>query len=1029
MVRAATRALRSTDTVRLVALALTAGSLAFAGCGGATPKARSAAKSVKSSKSGPPPRYVTPARLFALPQGSGVTTNAVDPDGTRRLIVHGIRVVQRVDGSLERAKEVFPGGRSVSFVELPDRLGGGYVFYTNASGTALIWRAKTWAGQLEPMANVDLDVEQIVPGFDRLYVVDRRSVDVVALDSETGKPTDLGSLPVAPAYSDMAFADEWVGAVEVPYQGILATFDAGSSWRRIDVYPTYGVKLEGQGIIMSTGQGRLLLSPDGAVRQETVGAQGDALFSHAGRHGKAKNLNAQPPPPESTLPPPGPLGREPLVNAVLHGFPVDKQSAVVIHQGAIGRVSLSDGRLLDVDEHALVGAATCQGVPLGDSFGFVCGEERGRTTVYRFEAPMGLERVMRFDGPRYVASSGNGSLVIRGSCSEHDSDSGGSYCVVDRAGKSREIKVKGDVGVERVVALTDGRAAVVVPPRLGAPGLLTIVERSGAAKSVKLKLPKADASTLALLKKGLWLDGFVETKRKKDIFLSGWVVAAGPFVGVRVNLDGKVKIGKIENDIGQTLLSSTLALVLGRGGRAAETVDGGFTWREVDLPPSADERARRQVGASSEIRGCGPLGCAFGSWLRVGWSGKKEKAELVMAEAPRPTVLPSPGGGRWRMECVPTGAGYGPPAGTKRPPPRPTYRYRAHRPDEMDEAPWASFFGVAPPAKKAEDVGLDYGLEHTQTKLRGYAWGTRGASWDRVGNWQVRAFDEWSLADAVWSTAVSRTPWADQISATQAFGLDPSAPTAWSAAFEPSGRGAALLVNARGTMELYLLEENRTIVPVSGAAKNGLYQLSGAVKLGSTWYLGSAQGNNAFQLFRVEGNRLVRVRMYPLRDASRARGMLHSELTRNQRGDALAIWVQARRTRGIATKWYVYPVNPESGDVSEPIELAGEELANTPEHCASGDDGYILEGEPPVDPYVDFAKGADSVRARRVTARMLASVRGVCLDALSAESEGGVPARMAGTDLGTWGRGRSTTEMVLQDRDRSGQRWGFRCAP
>ena len=39
---------------------------------------------------------------------------------------------------------------------------------------------------------------------------------------------------------------------------------------------------------MSTGQGRLLLSPDGAVRQETVGAQGDALFSQAGRPGKAR---------------------------------------------------------------------------------------------------------------------------------------------------------------------------------------------------------------------------------------------------------------------------------------------------------------------------------------------------------------------------------------------------------------------------------------------------------------------------------------------------------------------------------------------------------------------------------------------------------------------------------------------------------------------------------------------------------------------------------------------------------------------
>ena len=87
-------------------------------------------------------------------------------------------------------------------------------------------------------------------------------------------------------------------------------------------------------------------------------------------------------------------------------------------------------------------------------------------------------------------------------------------------------------------------------------------------------------------------------------------------------------------------------------------------------------------------------------------------------------------------------------------------------------------------------------------------------------------------------------------------------------------------------MELYLLEENRTIVSVTGAAKLGLYQLSGAVKVGSTWYLGSSQGNNSFQIFRVEGNRLVRVRMYPLRNASRSRGMLRSELTRNERGDA-----------------------------------------------------------------------------------------------------------------------------------------------
>src|SRR5690606_8900348 len=274
-----------------------------------------------------------------------------------------------------------------------------------------------------------------------------------------------------------------------------------------------------------------------------------------------------------------------------------------------------------------LGGGTCQGIRLGKGSGFVCAQERGATTIYAFEPPLALRAVMRFDEPRYVAASENGGIVVRGRCAGKADESSGAYCVRSPDGALREIRVRGDIGVERVVALSDGRTAVIVPPRLGAPGLLTIVDTSGRATGIKLKLPKAEPSMLALLKKGLWLDGFVEHKPGE---LSGWVAAAGPFVGVRVKLDGSVRVGKIENDIDRAMLSGRLALVLGRAGLASESTDGGFSWREVDLPAD-DAQSAKKSGPATEERGCSAVGCAYGSWLRVGWRERKQKDKSELA--------------------------------------------------------------------------------------------------------------------------------------------------------------------------------------------------------------------------------------------------------------------------------------------------------------------------------------------------------------------------------------------------------------
>ncbi|MBE7482795.1 MAG: hypothetical protein HS104_22815 [Polyangiaceae bacterium] len=1030
----------------------------------------------------PPLKVVTPARIVALPDASASLVEK-DPDGSTRFISRGMRVLARPDGSLERSRQTFPTGRVVRALKLPARLGGGFLFHASGSGSTHLWKAEGWTDDVVPFANVDFDAERIVDGFDRIYLQDQRSFDVVALDPQTGKATDLGPLPASPAYSSMAFADAWLGVVEVPFRGVLATFDAGASWRPLGLSQSYGVYLDKGEIAINSSLGRFVLDASGRLRQRAQVTDDDATFVGAGKKGVAVAPTVTAPAPPEPPPPPavGPLGKLPLREAILHGMPDAPDSALVAKDGVLARVRLRDGRLLDVAERAFPPGSSCHGVPLGDGFGFVCGQERGGTVVYAYKKPLSLEPVMRFDEPRFVAPSGNGALVVRGPCVGKQAGAVGAYCIRTRDGRQSEMRVRGDLGVERLVALSDGGTAVLVPPRLGAPGTLTIVAADGSAKTVKLKLPKDDVQSVAMLKKGLWLEGFIEREsaggddkpkasplvekvlRKKGKNapgsdktakapkpkwkkqLAGWVVAAGPFVGVRVDLDGAVHVGRIESDIDRALISTDLALVLGRGGSANESIDGGFTWREVDLPAeTADPVARARSGESAE-RGCSRVGCVSSSWMRVGWRGKTETNDIEVVDAPKYSPMPASRGGRWNISCAPTGEVVGPaPKPERKVPERDDEagvvgiggvwgRHRWGMPppaaptaDELKSSEWLAFKGVAPPPKKAAELGFDMGTEHLGAQVRGYAWGARGASWDRVGSFVLRAYDSFSLNRAVWSTATARAPWNDAIAASQVFGRDYNQPSAWFPVLEPSGRAAAMLVNARGTTELLLLEEGRGAVNVQDAAKWGLYQLSGAVKVGSTWYLGSYVSGSSFRLFKVDAGRVVQLRDYPMTGGWRPNTTLVVNLVRNARGDALGIWVEARRTRGAATQWFVYSIDPETGDALDMLTIDPADLARLPPACAQGADGWLLVGDPPVEPYVDYVQSADGVRSRNMQAKMLVQPEGLCVEVLSAEADTDVPARIARADA-SFASGRESIPMVLDERGRAGRRWGFRC--
>ncbi|HEY3665789.1 MAG TPA: hypothetical protein VGL19_07315, partial [Polyangiaceae bacterium] len=148
-------------------------------------------------------------RLFPPLEGSATSTVGQERDGSVRLISYGLRVLSRPSGALEQADEYLPAARGAQALELPSRLGGGFLFFVLSSNATLFFRSPTFTGPLEPFARLDFEADQVVAGFDRLYVVSHRPERMVALDAEHGTSLDLGSLPPSPGYGKMAFVDGW----------------------------------------------------------------------------------------------------------------------------------------------------------------------------------------------------------------------------------------------------------------------------------------------------------------------------------------------------------------------------------------------------------------------------------------------------------------------------------------------------------------------------------------------------------------------------------------------------------------------------------------------------------------------------------------------------------------------------------------------------------------------------------------------------------------------------------------------------
>jgi hypothetical protein len=946
------------------------------------------------------------------------------PGGGERAIVGGERVVSWPDGTLAATVDRLPALPSVG-VEVPARMGGGFLF---ALGSRL-WHADTWLGRAEPLVTLSRAITELQVGLDRMYL---RTLGggLVAVDPRQGALVGLGPLPATPALGRMAALDAWRAVAIADLRGALLTLDAGATWRPLPLpIDPADVVLTGDAIAVGgTDEGHQAawweVRPDGHIGRlggpptAPVGAEAATspdpsalaaanavrvLDRHDGVRGALPDgLRA--------------FGPRPLATAIADGWPLVDGTALVARDGSLARIRLSDGALVETVTDAFpVKPARCHPVSLArprdkGAFGFVCGAPHGPTVVYRYSPADGrLAEARRFDGPREVLAFGNGALAVRGVCAPgaaEDAIAGDrAFCIMPPGGAWSELHVRGD-DVDRAtpVVLHDGRVALVRPPRgddLSTMRLTLTEGLPGGAPSTHLpvRMPPMRADVARALRTGVWMDGFEE---RRDGVLGGWVDAGGSVVGVEIALDGQATVGSYIRAASDVFVSGRWGLGWTASRRGTETVDGGMTWKDFDVPdPIGLPRTHRQ-------RACGPIGCLAAGWMRVGW-GEPERApvqEPPLDRAPPPHAPP-----RLELECTPRSG--------KAPEPRAATPRRGLTDATSQIAPfggrWTAFglaggaeagsadlpplLARAAPILGSDDLGLSLEVTSTLDRTlrsapfgRIYAWGPKSGDWDPLGRWSVAWLWPFGGWPDVRASAATAAPWTSIESARRGLQLNTGAANGWMLA-PGDDADHALLVGRRltsvATADVVVLEMDRAPSEVRRPGGEPFAEVEAAERLGGSWYLATAQSPGelaATVLWLVDGDRAHEITRIP---RAATDGHPTVRLARRADGRALGLLVDGLpdAERGMTMRW-IMPIDLESAGVGDPEALAPADLSDRAVTSCTGDDAGWVVDLPYPGSVVLNASPAWRVALQSPLARMRVSRDGACVERMGGMVEG-----------------------------------------
>lgn len=939
---------------------------------------------------------VRPARL-APARVDTRRTYGVERRGVRAMTA-GLRLIVGADGSALTSTERFSSApREV--LALPERLGGGFLFVlpaTTGRGESLL-RADDWLEPAREIRTSPTNVERLMIGLDRVYV--RSSGVLAAIDAATGRELDRGPLPPSPFVADVATADAWRAVAVEDLRGVVATFDAGATWRSVDVPGRVTRALATRsGIVVgdSPSSTWFALRDDGSVAP-LAKPPAEAFENDERRRSPPNEVRANTQENEAkTEAGTKAFGRSPLAAAIEDGWPVDGGVAIVARDGALGKVRLSDGAVVALNPRAFaMPSARCHPMSLARAtderaFGFVCGAPGGPTVIYAYDAKANaVVELKRFARPRIVTASGSGTLAVRGGCAE---EAAHAHCVFGRDDRWREIRVHASGGPERVVALANGDIAVLSPSTSDdEPSRLTLVTTGGTVtRPVVFEGGSKDVAFA--LKHGVWLDGVEE---RRPGVLGAWIEAGGSMLGVEIDREGKAKTGEFVRDTGLTFVSGRFGLGWSKARESYETTDGGMTWQRVRLPDPL-------VPASQvDERACGPVGCIAAGWIRVGW-GEPPAIERTISAAPiAKTSTPTP----IALTCEPLEALPPPLEVTAPARARPrtivtTPRGGLHgsaisvfQSDDGGSTKLSPFFSHPAPTLADSERGQDF---KAGTYARVYAWGPEAGGWETQGKWEV----QWLPPFAGWSTVVRTAPALPPASAVDLLKLGPRYGWGWDM-LAVDDDGHALIGHRRerfSAQALFELEKDRAPLPVRNADGTSFTGVQDAVRVGGLWFV-RTQPNAANTpltnvLYRVEAGYAREIARIPRVGPSTAAAT--GTLVRHSDGRSLGLMIDDTTTR------WVLPIDPETGrlrDVERFDPLPSSDL----EACSTEMEGWIFEGAPSsrgaTSTMTIALAGATRERLSPITVRTRRNAGHECLE--------GVLGRYTGRGASSLARGRS----------------------
>ncbi len=537
-------------------------------------------------------------------------------DGVDRVVIDGRRMELRGAELLRLGSaepELQGGGVAPAWAgEGPNR----YVFWRGRE----LYGAATFDGALHPIATLPAEPQHT---FDWVSGVGLHLPGGALVVSPLGsRPLPLGRpavLRALAADARRALALDGLGSAWL-------TLDGGGSFKdiRAELGTIDQIEIRGASIAVGLGGGReRFIGPSGAIEDTRAGS------SDAGAATRDEDLDLWP------------VGHEAgaLEAAVRTGLPLPDGGVVIAARGFVGRF---DPRALRTTSVAPLGDlagkdAECSAFRARDADLLVCAD-RERATVIDLAGAPRVERTFDLGGApdldRFLGADGE-ALGFLGACDGRarrasDEPLAGIEAPSPSPSKSAVFCVRKarDAWVEHRLDPVDAAEVVAWIPRFGG-GAAAIVARPGAfvsdAERVRvrgdLRVVRVARSEPPLAFQGYSQRSAALLDRslivRPDATIEGFVPgssATEAVLSLSIDARGRVRAYPGPPRAGSVVSAGRFALAHSEEGRLFETVDFGHRWIEVPPPPGASLRSPSH---------CSPVGCAIGSFVRLGWSGPR----------------------------------------------------------------------------------------------------------------------------------------------------------------------------------------------------------------------------------------------------------------------------------------------------------------------------------------------------------------------------------------------------------------------